>query len=222
MKVPVAAAAMLAAVSCSGSDRSPLAPSETSAGSSMPAIVAFGDSLTAGRGLAPDQSYPAVLQRKLEAAGYRYHVINSGVTGETTADGLRRIDRALATPDARVLILAMGANDGLRGVALDSVRRNLSAMIERAQARGVRVLLCGMETPPLHGVQYSLDFHFLFPDLAAKYRVALVPFMLNGVFGRADLNLSDGIHPNAEGAALVAENIYPYVLPLLSATVFTY
>ena len=187
----------------------------------MPVIVAFGDSLTAGPGLAPDQAYPAVLQRKLEAAGYRYRVVNAGVSGETSSEGLRRIDRALGTADTRVLILATGANDGLRGVALRIIRQNLSAMIERAQSRGVRVLLCGMETPPLHGIQYSLDFHFLFPELAATYQVPLVPFMLDGVLGRAELNLSDGIHPNAEGAAMVAENIYPYVLPLLSAAVFT-
>lgn len=221
MKIPVAAAAMLAAVSCGAGERSPLAPSETAAGSSVPVIVAFGDSLTAGPGLAPDQAYPAVLQRKLEAAGYRYRVVNAGVSGETSSEGLRRIDRALGTADTRVLILATGANDGLRGVALRIIRQNLSAMIERAQSRGVRVLLCGMETPPLHGIQYSLDFHFLFPELAAKYQVPLVPFMLDGVLGRAELNLSDGIHPNAEGAAMVAENIYPYVLPLLSAAVFT-
>lgn len=220
MKIPVAAAALLAAVSCGAGERSPLAPSETGRTASVPAIVAFGDSLTAGPGLAPEQSYPAVLQRKLEAAGYRYRVVNAGVSGETTSDGLRRFDGALATADARVLILAMGANDGLRGVALETVRRNLSTMIERAQAHGMRVLLCGMETPPLHGVQYSIDFHFLFPALAEKYQVPLVPFMLNGVIGRADLNLSDGIHPNAEGAALIAQNIYPYLLPLLSAAVF--
>lgn len=115
----------------------------------------------------------------------------------------------------------MGANDGLRGVPLDSVRRNLSGMIVEAKRRGVRVLLCGMEMPPLHGLRYSLDFHFLFPDLAAEHDVPLVPFMLSGGVGQADLNLEDGIHPNARRAAIVAQNIYPYLLPLLSAGVFT-
>lgn len=219
MKIPVAAAAVLAAASCGATERSPLAP-DARTPAAVPVIVAFGDSLTAGPGLSAAETYPAVLQRQLEENGYRYRVVNAGVSGETTADGLRRFERALA-PDARVVILAMGANDGLRGVPVETIRRNLSTMIERAQARGLGVLLCGMETPPIRGVQYSVDFHFLFPELARRHNVALVPFLLDGVFGRADLNLPDGIHPNADGAAAIARTIYPYLLPLLSAGVFT-
>lgn len=219
MKIPVAAAAVLAAASCGAAERSPAAPSTTTP-TAPPAIVAFGDSLTAGPGLQSHETYPSVLQKQLDQAGYRYRVINAGVSGETTSDGVKRFARAL-TDDTRVVILAMGANDGLRGVPLDTIRRNLSTMIAEAKRRGIRVLLCGMETPPLHGLRYSVDFHFLFPELATEHDVALVPFMLNGVVGRAELNLEDGIHPNAAGAAMVAQNIYPYLLPLLSAGVFT-
>jgi acyl-CoA thioesterase-1 len=218
MRIPVAAAAVLAAASCGSAERSPVAPSSTTS-SIPPAIVAFGDSLTAGPGLRPEQTYPAVLQRELENAGHRYRVVNAGVSGETTAEGLLRFSRALPA-DARVVIIAMGANDGLRGVPLGTIRSNLAAMIVEAKQRGLKVLLCGMETPPLHGLRYSVDYHFLFPDLAAEHGVPLVPFMLNGVVGRADLNLEDGIHPNAEGAAVVAQNILPHLLPLLSAGVF--
>lgn len=218
MKIPVAAAALLAAASCGSAERSPLAPSATSPTPAVPTIVAFGDSLTAGPGLAREDTYPSVLQRRLDAAGYRYRVVNEGVSGDTTSDGLARFDRALG-PEVRVLILALGANDGLRGVPIETVRRNLSIMIEQAQARGVRVRLCGMETPPTRGFQYSLDFHFLFPQLANRFGVPLMPFMLQGVVGCADLTLQDGIHPNAEGAALIAQNIYPHLVPLLSTTV---
>jgi acyl-CoA thioesterase-1 len=220
MKLSVAAAAVLAAASCGAAERNPAAPSSTTTASPAPVIVAFGDSLTAGPGLRPEQTYPSVLQQQLEKAGYQHRVVNAGVSGETTSDGVRRFGHTL-TNDTRVVIIAMGANDGLRGVPLDTIRTNLSTMIAEAQRRGIAVLLCGMETPPLHGLRYSVDFHFLFPDLAAEHGVPLVPFMLNGVVGQAELNMEDGVHPNAKGAAVVAQNIYPFLLPLLSAAVFT-
>jgi acyl-CoA thioesterase-1 len=140
-------------------------------------------------------------------------VINHGVSGDTSAGGVRRLDAALAE-QPQILIVAFGANDGLRGVPVSQVRANLERIISIAQARGVAVLLCGMEALPLYGWQYTVDFHQLFPDVASKYNVPLVPFMLNGVLGNPDLMTSDGVHPNAAGARMIAENILPYVKEL--------
>jgi acyl-CoA thioesterase I len=217
----VAVAGVVGFAACGSSGQSPSAPSTT--GAAEPPrldVVAFGDSLTAGPGLEPHETYPAVLQRTLDAAGYNYRVVNAGVSGDTTTGGLQRFERSL-TASTRVVILALGANDGFRGVPVATVRRNLEAMIVVAKARGIDVLLCGMEAPPVHGWQYSLNFHFIFPELAAEHDLTLVPFMLTGVLGRAELNLYDGIHPNAEGARVVAENIWPYLEPVLKRAVLT-
>ncbi len=184
---------------------------------SEPVIVAFGDSLTSGHGIGRSQAYPAVLQAKLDAANYAYRVVNAGISGDTTSDGVRRFDRAVV-PGARILILGLGANDGLRGVPVATVRRNLETMIQRAQQHGLQVVLCGMEAPPLHGLKYSVDFHYIYPELAQKYSVPLVPFMLAGVFGRAEMNIDDGVHPNAEGARIIADNIWLSLQPLLLQT----
>jgi acyl-CoA thioesterase I len=132
-----------------------------------PVVVALGDSLTEGWGLTPAEAYPALLQSRARTADYPHRIVNAGVSGDTSADGLRRLDAALGA-DTRVLILALGANDGLRGVPIAELRANLSAIIERAQSRGIRVLLCGMETPPAHGLEYSLAFHRVFPELAER------------------------------------------------------
>ena len=183
----------------------------------VPLVVALGDSLTAGPGIHPSETYPARLQERAAAQGYRHRIVNAGISGDTTAGGLRRLDRALE-PDTRVLILALGANDGLAGVPVEEVRRNLAGIIERAQARGILVLLCGMETPPTHGWRYTLDFHFVFPELAARYGIPLMPFLLAGVVGEAAYNLPDGVHPNAAGAARIAGTMWPYLEPLLAAT----
>lgn len=176
-------------------------------------IVAFGDSLTSGHRLPENETYPAVLEASLKAAGLPATVVNHGDDGDTTAGGLRRLDAALAE-QPQILILAFGANDGLRGVPVARVRANLERMIETAQARGVSVVLVGMEALPLYGWQYTVDFHRVFPDLAAKFNVPLVPFMLNGVLGNPDLMARDGVHPNAAGARMIAANVFAILRPL--------
>lgn len=179
-----------------------------------PKVVALGDSLTAGPGLQPDETLPARLQERIRSAGFPHVVVNAGVSGDTTADAVARLDRALL-PGTSVLIVALGANDGLRGVPVASIRGNLQRIIERAQGRGIRVLLCGMETPPSRGWNYALDFHRIYPELAQRYSVPLMPFLLAGVIGRVELNLEDGWHPNAAGARVMADNMWPYLEPLL-------
>jgi len=179
-------------------------------------IVAFGDSLTSGHRLPRREAYPARLEEALRAAGVPATVVNQGVSGDTTAGGVRRLETALAE-QPQILIVAFGANDGLRGVPVSQVRANLERIVSDAQARGVSVLLVGMEALPLYGWQYTLDFHQLFPDLANKYGVPLVPFMLNGVLGNPDLMSSDGVHPNAIGAKTIADTILPYVKEMLVA-----
>ena len=193
--------------------RGPADPAAAAPGS-PPRVVVLGDSLTAGPGLRPDETMPARLQARVRAAGFPHIVVNAGVSGDTTAGGLARLDRALE-PRTGILIVALGANDGLRGVPVPAVRQNLQRIIERAQAQHVKVLLCGMETLPNPGWDYVLDFHRIYPELARDYGVPLMPFLLAGVVGRPELNLEDGWHPNAEGARIMAENMWPYLEPLL-------
>ena len=202
-------AVMLACASSS----SPSEPGSTPA-SATPVVVVLGDSLTAGPGLRPDEAYPALLQKKAREAGYPHRIANAGVSGDTSADALRRLDRALE-PNATVLIVAVGANDGLRHVPVTEVKRNVAQIIERGKARNMKVLLAGMDTPPYHGWQYTLDFHRVFPDLASEYKVPLMPFLLIGVVGNPDLNLPDGVHPNAAGMRVIADAMWPYLEPLL-------
>ncbi len=180
-----------------------------------PAIVAFGDSLTAGYGLSEEQSYTTLLQRKLDEKGYRYRVVNAGVSGDTTAGGLRRIDWSLEA-NVKFLILELGGNDGLRGLPATEMKKNLAGMIERAQARGVTVILAGMEAPPNLGAEYTREFRQIYRDLAKQYNVALIPFVLQGVGGLAQMNQPDGIHPNAEGEKVMTENVWRVLEPLLS------
>ena len=181
-------------------------------------IVALGDSLTSGHRLPSGDAYPAQLQRALDDAGLPFTVINHGVNGDTSAGGVRRLETALAE-QPQILIVAFGANDGLRGVPVAQVRANLAKIVETAQSRGVKVLLVGMEALPLYGWQYTIDFHNLFPALAAKYDVPLVPFMLNGVFGNPDLMAPDGVHPNAAGAKLIAANVWSELRTLAQSLV---
>jgi acyl-CoA thioesterase-1 len=178
-------------------------------------ILCLGDSLTEGYGLAPEHAYPSVLERRLHAAGQRgTRVLNGGISGSTSASAVSRLEWQLrAAPD--ILILALGGNDGLRGLDLAATRRNLSAAIELAKGRGVRVVLAGMKLPPNYGPAYTGDFERLFPELAAEHDVALIPFLLEGVAARPGLNLPDGIHPNAEGYLRVAENVLEVLLPML-------
>ena len=191
------------------------APDAVAAGGEF-RIVAFGDSLTAGLGLPSEAAYPARLQERLDAAGYRGRVVNAGVSGETTAGGLRRMAWAL-DGGVRILILALGGNDGLRGLPVDQMRDNLEQMIAAAHDRGAQVLLAGMEAPPNFGADYADRFRAAFAQLAADFEVVFVPFLLEGVAGVAELNQADGIHPNAEGAERVAAHVWPALEPMLRA-----
>ncbi len=163
--------------------------------------------MTAGLGLDPDQAYPAQLQQRLNREGLAYQVLNAGVSGDTSAGGLRRLDWALQG-DVRVLIVALGGNDGLRGLPPEQLKNNLAQIIELAQARGITVVLAGMEAPPNYGRSYVVSFHQVYPALAKQYHVALVPFLLQGVGGDTRLNQPDGIHPTAEGARMVSDNVW--------------
>lgn len=191
-------------------------PATDTSSVSRPRIVCLGDSLTAGYGLADaaSQAYPALLQRKLDLAGYDFEVVNAGVSGDTSAGGLRRLDWSL-DGDVRVLVVALGANDGLRGLSIDELKSNLDTIVGRAQARGIRVLLAGMEVPPNLGAEYAAGFRRAFRDVARERGVPLLPFLLAGVGGDAKLNQRDGIHPNEVGARMVAENVWQALRPLL-------
>lgn len=178
-----------------------------------PLLVALGDSLTAGLGVTPDEAYPARLQARLDAAGYHVRVVNAGVSGDTSAGGLRRLEWALDDRQGRVeaLLVALGGNDGLRGLAAEQLKQNLSAIVATALGRGVAVLLAGMEAPPNFGVAYTDAFRQVYAELADEHDVVFIPFLLEGVAGEAGLNQSDGIHPNADGAEQVAMHLWPAV-----------
>ena len=178
-------------------------------------VLCLGDSLTEGLGVAPEAAYPAVLERRLHALGRReLRVVNAGISGSTASSAVARLRWQLRASPA-VVVLALGANDGLRGQDLDHTRRELGLAIDLAVEHGVRVLLAGMQLPTNFGFDYRERFQRLFPELAAEKGVPLIPFLLEGVAAHAELNLPDGIHPNALGHALVAENVLPYLLPLL-------
>lgn len=181
----------------------------------QPKIVAFGDSLTAGLGLKASESYPSILQRKLDADGYKYEVVNAGVSGDTSAAGVRRIDWSLEGGNVRFVILELGANDFLRGQPVAETKKNLTQIIERAKSRGAKVLLAGMYTTTNAGGRYQREIHEAFQSLAREQGVALIPFFLEGVAGVESLNQEDGSHPNAEGTKLVADTVYKYLKPML-------
>lgn len=155
-----------------------------------------------------------MLQRRVDRMGLKYDFVNAGVSGDTSAGGLRRIDYAL-DGDVRVLVIALGANDGLRGLPVDQLRANLSAIIERGQKKGAAVILTGMEAPTNYGPDYTRAFHLVYPDLAARYNVPLVPFLLDRVAAVPALNQRDGIHPNAEGARVIEETVWTALAPVL-------
>jgi len=185
----------------------------------LPVVLFFGTSLTAGLGLEPEESYPALIKQKIDSARLPFRVVNAGVSGETSAAGLRRIDWLLSQP-ITVLVLELGANDALRGQDLAAARRNLQEIIDRTRARypEVRIVIAGMQAPPNLGRRYTADFAQMFTDLARENRAALIPFLLDGVGGVAELNQADGIHPNAEGARVVAENVWRVLEPVLRQT----
>jgi acyl-CoA thioesterase I len=182
---------------------------------SRPRIVFLGDSLTAGYGLARNQSVPSLIQARLDAAGYRYEVVNAGVSGDTSAGGLNRLDWSLAG-DVQVLVVELGANDGLRGLPVPAMKKNLDEIIRRSKQRGIAVLLTGMEVPPNYGAIYTREFRQVFPDLAQQHKIPFVPFFLEGVAGIPSLNIADGIHPNPAGARIVESTIWRALQPLLA------
>lgn len=184
--------------------------------SDKPKIVAFGDSLTAGFGLQEKESYPYLLQKKLEAYGYNYEVVNAGVSGETSLGGLERIDWVLEMENVDILILELGANDLLRGVPVAKMKDNLDRIIQKAKSKNVKVLLCGMLAPPTMGAEYQRDYTMAFPDLASENKVAFLPFLLENIALNKNLNQADGIHPNADGAKIMTDNIYKALQPMLS------
>jgi acyl-CoA thioesterase I len=178
-------------------------------------VVALGDSLTAGLGVGVDEAYPAVLEARLRREGFAYRVVNAGVSGDTSAGGLRRIDWVLKLRP-EVVIVALGANDGLRGQPPDALRDNLIQIIERARAGGARVLLAGMRVPPNYGAEYARGFAAVYPAVAQATGAPLAPFLLDGVAGNPRLNQPDGIHPTAEGQRIMADRLWPYLKPLLT------
>ncbi len=180
-----------------------------------PRIVAFGDSLTAGLGVPTDEAYPAQFQHRLDSAGYRYRVINAGVSGDTTAGGLRRLPWVLKSKP-RIVILELGGNDGLRGLSLQETRANLEQLIQRLQRASITVVLAGMKLPPNYGAEYTSGFESIYPALANKYRLPLIPFFLDGVAGSVSLNQADGIHPTGEGYRMIVEKVFDTVKPLLA------
>jgi acyl-CoA thioesterase-1 len=188
----------------------------TAAAAAERTIVFYGDSLTAGYGLDPDEAYPALIQRKLTEAGLPWRAVNAGVSGETTSGGLRRLDWILRQP-VDVFVLALGGNDGLRGVAPDLTKRNLQAMVDRVRTRYPQavVVIAGMQMPPSMGPQYTDAFRSLFPEVAAANRAPLIPFLLEGVGGIPEMNQADQIHPTAEGQRRIAENVWQVLRPLL-------
>ena len=183
---------------------------------SRPRIVALGDSLTAGLGLEPHESYPALLQKRIDREGLNYEVINAGVSGDTSAGGLRRVDWAL-DGNVKILIVALGGNDALRGLPVEQLRQNLGEIVERARSRGIKVVLAGMEAPPNYGAGYTADFRRTYREVAKQYDLALVPFLLDGVAGLSHMNQSDGIHPTAAGAQQVADNLWAALQPIVTA-----
>jgi len=183
-----------------------------------PAILFLGTSLTAGLGLDPDQAYPALIQRKLDSAGLRWRAVNGGVSGETSAGALRRLDWILQ-PDVKVLVVETGANDGLRGLDADSTRANIDGIVRAARARdpAIRIVLAGMEAPPNVGAGYTARIRAINPELARRERIPLIPFILAGVGGVDTLNQADGIHPNVRGERIVADNVWRVVEPVVRA-----
>ena len=218
------ALACLGAVGCRGDSKEPSAASREAAAATVPAdpdapparprIVAFGDSLTIGLGLLEQEAYPALLQNKINEAGYQFEVVNAGVSGDTSAGGLRRLDWALEG-NVKVLIVAFGGNDGLRGLPVAQMKENLSQIIDKARERSIVIILAGMEAPPNFGQEYATGFRQAFRDVALNKRVLFIPFLLNNVAGKPELNQADGIHPNQQGTQIVADTVWSVLEPLL-------
>jgi len=191
------------------------APAALSPPDQRPVIAAFGDSLSAGFGAEPGKSFPDYVQRLIDRAGYRYRVFNAGVSGDTTSDGVERMPEVIALHPA-IVILEFGGNDGLRGLPVTTTKANLARMIEELQNSGARVLLAGMTLPRNYGPEYISSFEKVYVDLAAQYKIPRIPFLLEGVGGVQQLMQRDGIHPTAQGNAIVARTVFHYLEPILS------
>jgi acyl-CoA thioesterase I len=181
---------------------------------SRPIIVCFGDSLTAGLGVDPNRNYPADMQRDLDAAGYRYHVVNMGISGETTKDGLARVSRVLALKP-QLVVVEFGGNDGLRGLPVGDTQENLDAIVGELKKSGIRVTMAGITLPPDYGPDYVNHFDAMFPAIAKKYGVPLLPFIYKDVYGVPGYIQDDGVHATIEGNVQVAKNIEGLITPLL-------
>lgn len=211
---------LLAAVACGRGEapaaRPPASVAPPPAAAALPTVVFLGTSLTAGLGLDPAQAYPALVQQKIDSAGLRYRIVNAGVSGETSAGALRRIDWILRDHPA-VLVIETGANDGLRAQDPDSTRANIQAIIDRARAASPppRLVLVGMEALPNYGPRYARRFRAIYPALARRNNLPLVPFLLAGVAGVDSLNQADGMHPTAVGQHVVAQTVWKTLGPLL-------
>lgn len=206
---PVTVSLLVAVLGPFPADGASLSTSE-----SRPRIVAFGDSLTAGLGVRIDESYPAQLQRRLDGLGYHYRVINAGVSGDTTAGGLRRVSWIL-TSRPELVILELGANDGLRGLPVDESRQNLQQIIRRLREAQVTVILAGMKLPPNYGQGYTTQFEAMYQTLAREHQVPFIPFFLEGVGGASSLNQADGLHPTSEGYTVIVDHLLKVLRPVL-------
>jgi acyl-CoA thioesterase I len=183
-------------------------------GQDPPRIICFGDSLTAGYGLDPGQSYPDLLQRELDRRGYHYRVINRGVSGDTTQDGLARLGAVIAD-HPQIVILEFGANDGLRGLPVSLAEMHLSRLVEELRKAGAQVVLAGITLPPNYGPDYVTRFDTMYTNLAKRYQLPLIPFLLEGVATKPDLMQQDGLHPNRAGTRIVVQNVLKTLEPLL-------
>ena len=220
----------LAALLLTACNRSPQTPQQTAPApqpapapaastdpndSGRPKVVVLGDSLTAGYGLLEMQAFPALLQEKLNVDGYQWEVVNAGLSGDTSAAGLQRVDWALSQGDVRILILELGANDGLRGLPVAEMKKNLAAIIERSQKAGAQVLLIGVRMPPNYGEDYAKAFAAAFAELAAKHKLALLPDLLDGFGEKLELFQADRIHPTETAQPAVLKNVWTKLAPLL-------
>lgn len=210
--------AVIVVFACSAPAEDRRAPSGAPRPSSddAPIVLFLGTSLTAGLGVGPEEAYPALVQQKIDSAGLGFRVVNAGVSGETSAGGLRRIEWLLRQP-VTVLVVEVGANDALRGQDLDSTRANLQMIVDRTRAAWPKatIVIAGMQAPPNLGRRYAEGFRNIFPDLARRNRTALVPFLLEDVGGVSELNQADGIHPTAKGHEIMAATVWRVLSPIL-------